>query len=87
MPEAYGFKSVKWLQRIVLTNDFRANDTYADANNDIESWQKSFARFVHTPERVDPGEAIAVTGLASRHGGRLTRAVCAGSGRRAPSGR
>ena len=45
VPEAYGFKSVKWLQRIVLTNDFRANDTYANANNDVESWQKSFARF------------------------------------------
>src|SRR5262249_53400254 len=29
VPEAYGFKSVKWLQRVVLTNDYRANDTYA----------------------------------------------------------
>ena len=28
VPEAYGFKSVKWLQRVVLTNDYGANDTY-----------------------------------------------------------
>ena len=28
VPEAYGFKSVKWLQRVVLTNHYGANDTY-----------------------------------------------------------
>ncbi len=64
VPEAYGFKSVKWLQRIVLTNDYRANDTYAEQNNDIESWQKSFARIVASPEKVKPGQAFGVTGLA-----------------------
>jgi DMSO/TMAO reductase YedYZ molybdopterin-dependent catalytic subunit len=64
VPEAYGFKSVKWLQRVVLTNDHRANDTYAEANNDIESWQKTFARFVNVPERVKAGSPIGVTGLA-----------------------
>ena len=28
-PWAHGFKSIKWLQRIMLTNDYKANDTYA----------------------------------------------------------
>jgi len=30
IPWAHGFKSIKWLQRITLTNDFKANDTYAN---------------------------------------------------------
>ncbi|HEY2841354.1 MAG TPA: molybdopterin-dependent oxidoreductase [Pirellulales bacterium] len=64
VPEAYGFKSVKWLQRIVLTNDHRANDTYADQNNDIESWQKTMARFVDIPAGAKAGAAIPLTGLA-----------------------
>ena len=29
VPWAHGFKSVKWLQHIMLTNDYQANDTYA----------------------------------------------------------
>ena len=28
VPWAHGFKSIKWLQQIELTNDYRANDTY-----------------------------------------------------------
>ena len=64
VPDAYGFKSVKWLQRVVLTNDFRANDTYANDNNDIDSWQKSFARFVRVPDRAKAGQPIPITGLA-----------------------
>ena len=31
VPWAHGFKSIKWLQHIVLTNDYKANDTYAPA--------------------------------------------------------
>jgi DMSO/TMAO reductase YedYZ molybdopterin-dependent catalytic subunit len=64
VPEAYGFKSVKWLQRVVLTNDFRANDTYAKDNNDVDSPQKSFARFVRVPDRVKASQPIPITGLA-----------------------
>jgi len=64
VPEAYGFKSVKWLQRIVLTNNHQANDTYADQNNDIDSWQKTMARFVDAPLKASPGQAIPITGLA-----------------------
>jgi DMSO/TMAO reductase YedYZ molybdopterin-dependent catalytic subunit len=64
VPEAYGFKSVKWLQRVVLTNDYRANDTYALANNDVDSPMKTFARFVRVPAAAKAGEPIPVTGLA-----------------------
>jgi DMSO/TMAO reductase YedYZ molybdopterin-dependent catalytic subunit len=64
VPEAYGFKSVKWLQRVVLTNDYRANDTYALGNNDVDSPMKTFARFVRVPAVVKAGEPVPVTGLA-----------------------
>jgi hypothetical protein len=64
VPEAYGFKSIKWLQRIVLTNDWRANDTYALGNNDLDSPMKTFARFVHVPTTASAGQPIEVSGLA-----------------------
>jgi hypothetical protein len=64
VPEAYGFKSVKWLQRVVLTNDWQANDTYAEGNNDLESPMKTFARFVEVPAELHAGQDIAITGLA-----------------------
>lgn len=35
VPEAYGFKSVKWLQRVLLSNQPGANDTYRLGNNDL----------------------------------------------------
>ena len=63
-PEAYGFKSVKWLNRVVLTNLFHANDTYARGNNDVDSWLKTFSRMLSAPGRVKEGEPIAVTGVA-----------------------
>ena len=43
VPWAHGFKSIKWLQRVVLTNDYKANDTYALQNNDPESYLKTAA--------------------------------------------
>jgi DMSO/TMAO reductase YedYZ molybdopterin-dependent catalytic subunit len=64
VPETYGFKSVKWLQRVVLTNDYRANDTYALGNNDLESPMKTFARFAQVPSTARAGEPITVAGLA-----------------------
>ena len=64
VPEAYGFKSVKWLQKIVLTNAPYANDTYANGNNDVDSWMKTFARFVSHPATIKAGQSIPVTGLA-----------------------
>ncbi len=64
VPDAYGNKSVKWLQRIVLTNEFRSNDTYAEWNNDTESHSKTYARFWHVPDQVSADQAVPITGLA-----------------------
>jgi hypothetical protein len=64
VPESYGFKSVKWLQRVVLTNNHQSNDTYAQGNNDTHSWLKTFARFAGAEVRGRAGQAIAITGTA-----------------------
>jgi DMSO/TMAO reductase YedYZ molybdopterin-dependent catalytic subunit len=64
VPDGYGNKSVKWLQRIILTNNPQANDTYATWNNDTVSHIKTCARFIHTPEKVKAGQAVPITGLA-----------------------
>ena len=49
VPDGYGFKSIKWLQRVVLTNNPDPNDTYAGQNNDVDSPMKTFARFLQCP--------------------------------------
>lgn len=64
VPEAYGFKSVKWLQRVELTNHYGADDTYQVGNNDLDSPMKTFARFVSVPPTAKPGQPIPITGLA-----------------------
>ncbi|MEO8429744.1 MAG: molybdopterin-dependent oxidoreductase [Verrucomicrobiota bacterium] len=64
VPEAYGFKSIKWLARVTLTNLYHANDTYAEGNNDVESSLKTFAATISVPHEVKPGEPIPVTGYA-----------------------
>jgi DMSO/TMAO reductase YedYZ molybdopterin-dependent catalytic subunit len=64
VPDAYGNKSVKWLQRIVLTNSFRSNDTYAEWNNDTDSHAKTYARFIHVPSPVRAGQPVPITGVA-----------------------
>ena len=64
VPEAYGFKSIKWLTQVVLTNLYHANDTYAEGNNDIDSWLKTFAATISVPREVKPGEPMPVTGYA-----------------------
>jgi DMSO/TMAO reductase YedYZ molybdopterin-dependent catalytic subunit len=64
VPEAYGFKSIKWLTRIVVTNLHHANDTYANGNNDIDSALKSFAATLSVPKQVTVGQAIPITGYA-----------------------
>lgn len=63
VPEGYGFKSVKWLTHVVLSNLPHANDTYADANNDIDSPLKTFAATHPVPEGK-AGLPIPVTGYA-----------------------
>jgi len=62
VPWAHGFKSIKWLQRIVLTNNYQANDTYHSGNNDVESHLKTAAYVDSGPEQVQAGQGIAVTG-------------------------
>lgn len=64
VPEAYGFKSIKWLSNVVLTNLPHANDTYADGNNDIDSPLKTFAATLGFPKEVRAGEPIPITGYA-----------------------
>ncbi len=64
VPETYGFKSVKWLTHVVLTNLPHANDTYADGNNDLDSPMKTYARTISIPKEVPANEPISVTGLA-----------------------
>lgn len=64
VPEAYGFKSIKWLSKLTLTNLAHSNDTYADGNNDIDSPLKTFAATLTVPREVKAGEPIPVTGYA-----------------------
>jgi DMSO/TMAO reductase YedYZ molybdopterin-dependent catalytic subunit len=66
VPWAYGYKSIKWLNRIVLTNDFRANDTYALLqNNDPQTAVKTTARIdAYAAEAFRVGEPVTVRGFA-----------------------
>jgi DMSO/TMAO reductase YedYZ molybdopterin-dependent catalytic subunit len=64
VPEAYGFKSIKWLSHVVLTNLSHSNDTYADGNNDVDSALKSFAATISVPGEIKAGQPIPVTGYA-----------------------
>jgi DMSO/TMAO reductase YedYZ molybdopterin-dependent catalytic subunit len=64
VPGAYGNKSVKWIQRVVLTNDPRQNDTYAEWNNDTESHLKTCASFRSVPEKVKADHTVPVAGVA-----------------------
>jgi DMSO/TMAO reductase YedYZ molybdopterin-dependent catalytic subunit len=64
VPWAHGFKSIKWLEQIVLTNDFRANDTYALANNDPDSHLKSAAYIDSIADIIPAGQPAFVSGLA-----------------------
>jgi DMSO/TMAO reductase YedYZ molybdopterin-dependent catalytic subunit len=64
VPWAHGFKSIKWLQRITLTNNYKANDTYAEAGNDPESYLKTMARIDDGPASFAAGRPITLTGVA-----------------------
>jgi DMSO/TMAO reductase YedYZ molybdopterin-dependent catalytic subunit len=64
VPEAYGFKSIKWLSHVVLSNLPHANDTYASGNNDLDSPLKSFAATLSVPTEAAAGQPLAVTGYA-----------------------
>lgn len=64
VPEAYGFKSIKWLSHVVISNLFHANDTYADGNNDVDSPLKTFAATLSVPREAKAQTPIPVTGYA-----------------------
>lgn len=64
VPEAYGFKSVKWLSHVYLSNLSHANDTYANGNNDLDSWLKTFAATINIGQPAKAGQPIPVTGFS-----------------------
>jgi len=64
IPWAHGFKSIKWLHRITLTNDYKINDTYAEANNDPDSYLKTAAYIDSVPPTFKAGVNIVIRGIA-----------------------
>ena len=64
VPEAYGFKNIKWLTHLVLSNQWQANDTYGEKNNDVDSPLKTFCDFLFAPTTFKPDQPIALTGYA-----------------------
>lgn len=63
-PEHYGYKCVKWLSHVVLSNRFFANDTYGEQNNDVDSPLKTFAATLHVPNKAPANTPLPVTGYA-----------------------
>lgn len=63
-PDLYANKSVKWLQRVLLTNKIQLNDTYAEWNNDTESHLKTCGFFINPPKTAKAGRPVPITGLA-----------------------
>jgi DMSO/TMAO reductase YedYZ molybdopterin-dependent catalytic subunit len=64
VPEAYGFKSIKWLTHVLLSNIAHANDTYATGNNDLDSPLKTFAATLQVPTEAKANQPLPVTGYA-----------------------
>jgi DMSO/TMAO reductase YedYZ molybdopterin-dependent catalytic subunit len=64
VPEHYGYKSIKWLTQLTLSNLYHANDTYGTQNNDVESPLKTFAATLSVPGTVKPNTPIPATGYA-----------------------
>ena len=63
-PEGYGFKNVKWLTHVVLSNISHANDTYAGGNNDVDSPLKTFCATLSFSRRPTSDQPIPITGYA-----------------------
>ncbi len=63
VPWAHGFKSIKWLQRITLTNNYQNNDTYALKNNHADSLLKTAAYIDGGPKEIQSGKSITINGL------------------------
>ena len=64
VPWAHGFKSIKWLQQVFATNDYRNNDTYALSNNDPESFLKTAAYLDRGAAEFSTNDPIVITGQA-----------------------
>ncbi|MEK7406267.1 MAG: molybdopterin-dependent oxidoreductase [Acidobacteriota bacterium] len=64
VPGSYGGKLIKWVRRILLTNDYKSTDSDAELDNDTESPLKTRARFIHVPGEVPAGMPAALTGYA-----------------------
>lgn len=64
VPEAYGFKSIKWLSHVVLSNLAHANDTYAEQNNDVASPIKTFCSFFPFGATLPANTPLPLTGWA-----------------------
>lgn len=62
VPWAHGFKSIKWLQRISLTNNYQSNDTYALQNNDPDSPLKTAAYIDKAADTFPSGQPVFMTG-------------------------
>ncbi len=64
VPWSHGYKSIKWLQHIFVTNDPRNSDTYANGNNDPDSYLKT-AAYVDKEianKKFKEGEPVVLTG-------------------------
>lgn len=73
IPESYGFKNIKWLTHVYISNLFHANDTYANGNNDIDSTLKTFASTLSFPKQVKSNQPIPITGYAQSGTAGLTK--------------
>lgn len=62
IPWAHGFKSIKWLRHIAVTNDYRANDTYAEKNNDPDSHLKTAAYIDKSANKFMTGQTVFMSG-------------------------
>ena len=63
-PEGYGFKCIKWLSHVVLSNIAHANDTYGEKDNDVDSPLKTFCATLSVPTEVQPNQPLPITGYA-----------------------
>jgi len=63
VPWSYGFKSIKWLQQISVTNNPRNTDTYAEGNNDPEAVLKSAAFSDRVPEKLPADRPLTIRGV------------------------
>jgi DMSO/TMAO reductase YedYZ molybdopterin-dependent catalytic subunit len=61
LPWAYGFKNIKWLQRLRLTSDTKVIDTYG---GEPDAYLKTQAPRIDGPEKLKAGVATTYRGVA-----------------------